>query len=101
VAIDKADPATGVERFPETKRRRFVSPNEQPQLAKAVDRESDEYVQHARSAGSFIQCPKLSAATKSSKRQPETRGGSDVLQLPYCYIRHSVELAVKPNNSWL
>jgi len=29
------------------------------------------------------------------------RGGSDVGQLPYCYIRPSAKLAVKPTNWWL
>jgi integrase len=47
VPIDKANPASGVERFPETKRRRFVTPDELPQLSKAIDREFDEYVRHA------------------------------------------------------
>jgi hypothetical protein len=28
-------------------------------------------------------------------------GGSDLNQLPYCYIRPSAELAVKPTNWWL
>jgi len=45
--MDKANPASGVERFPETKRRRFVTPDELPQLSKAIDQEVDEYVQHA------------------------------------------------------
>ena len=44
---DKANPASGVERFPETKRRRFVTPDELPQLSKAIDQEVDEYVRHA------------------------------------------------------
>ena len=47
VPIDKANPASGLERFPETKRRRFVTPDELPQLSKAIDREFDEYVRHA------------------------------------------------------
>jgi integrase len=47
VPIDKASPASGVERFPETKRRRFVTPDELPQLSKAIDQEADEYVRHA------------------------------------------------------
>ena len=47
VPIDKANPASGVERFPETKRRRFVTPDELPRLSKAIDQEADEYVRHA------------------------------------------------------
>jgi len=47
VPVDKANPASGVERFPETKRRRFITPDELPQLSKAIDREADEYVRHA------------------------------------------------------
>ncbi len=47
VPHDKANPASGVERFPETKRRRFVTPDELPQLSKAIDQEADEYVRHA------------------------------------------------------
>jgi integrase len=47
VPIDKASPASGVERFPETKRRRFVTPDELPQLSKAIDQEADEYIRHA------------------------------------------------------
>jgi integrase len=47
VPIDKANPASGVERFPETKRRRFVTPDELPQLSKAIEQEFDEYVRHA------------------------------------------------------
>jgi integrase len=47
VPHDKANPASGVERFPETKRRRFVTPDELPRLAKAIDQEADEYVRHA------------------------------------------------------
>jgi integrase len=47
VPIDKASPASGVERFPETKRRRFVTPDELPHLSKAIDQEADEYVRHA------------------------------------------------------
>ena len=47
VPHDKANPASGVERFPETKRRRFVTPDELPQLSKAIDQEVDEYVRHA------------------------------------------------------
>ena len=45
--VDKANPAFGVERFPETKRRRFVTPDELPRLSKAIDQEADEYVRHA------------------------------------------------------
>src|ERR1700730_17632876 len=47
VPMDKANPASGVERFPETKRRRFVTPDELPQLSKAIAQEFDEYVRHA------------------------------------------------------
>jgi integrase len=47
VPMDKANPASGVERFPETKRRRFVTPDELPKLSKAIDQEFDEYVRHA------------------------------------------------------
>jgi integrase len=47
VPIDKANPASGVERYRETKRRRFLTPDELPQLARAIDDESDEYVRHA------------------------------------------------------
>ena len=47
VPADKANPASGVERFPETKRRRFVTPDELPRLSKAIDQEADEYVRHA------------------------------------------------------
>jgi integrase len=47
VPIDKANPASGVERFPETKRRRFVTPDELPQLSNAIEQEFDEYVRHA------------------------------------------------------
>ena len=47
VPHDKVNPASGVERFPETKRRRFVTPDELPQLSKAIDQEADEYVRHA------------------------------------------------------
>jgi integrase len=47
VPMDKANPASGVERFPETKRRRFVTPDELPQLSKAIEQEFDEYVRHA------------------------------------------------------
>ena len=36
-----------MERFRETKRRRFVTPDEMPQLARAIDDETDEYVRHA------------------------------------------------------
>lgn len=45
--IDKANPAFGIERFPETKRRRFVTPDELPQLSNAIEQEFDEYVRHA------------------------------------------------------
>ena len=37
VPLDLANPASGVERFRETKRRRFVTPDEMPQLARAID----------------------------------------------------------------
>ncbi len=47
VPADKANPASGVERFPETKRRRFVTPDELPRLSKAINQEADEYVRHA------------------------------------------------------
>jgi len=47
VPVDNANPASGVERFPETKRRRFVTPDELPQLSKAIEQELDEYVRHA------------------------------------------------------
>jgi integrase len=47
VPVDMANPASGVERFRETKRRRFVTPDEMPQLARAIDDETDEYVRHA------------------------------------------------------
>jgi integrase len=47
VPMDKANPASGVERFPETKRRRFVTPDELPQLSKAIEQEIDQYVRHA------------------------------------------------------
>jgi hypothetical protein len=35
---------------------------------------------------------------EAANRDP---GGSDLGQLPYCYIRLSVKLAVKPINLWL
>jgi hypothetical protein len=38
VPIDKASPASGVDRFPETKRRRFVTPDELLQLSKRSTR---------------------------------------------------------------
>ena len=47
VPLDKANPASGVERFPEVKRRRFVTPDELPRLSKAIEQEFDDYVQHA------------------------------------------------------
>ena len=47
VPPDKGNPASGVERFPESKRRRFVTPDEFPRLSKAIEQEFDDYVQHA------------------------------------------------------
>ena len=38
VPIDKANPASGVERFPETKRRRFLTPDELPGYRKRSTR---------------------------------------------------------------
>jgi hypothetical protein len=43
---------------------------------------------------------RTSAVSKSSK-QPRDPGGSDLSQLPYCHMRPSVRLAVKPTNWWL
>jgi hypothetical protein len=40
----------------------------------------------------------LSVATKSSKQPPLDTSGSDLGQLPYCYMRPSAKLAVKPIN---
>jgi integrase len=47
VPLDKANPASGVERFPGVKRRRFVTPDELPRLSKAIEQEFDDYIQHA------------------------------------------------------
>jgi hypothetical protein len=44
--------------------------------------------------------PRTFRNTKSSKRLRHP-GGSDLNQLPYCYIRPSAKLAVKPANWWL
>lgn len=41
------NPAVGIERFAEAKRRRYVTPAEMPNLAKAIDAEQNEFARHA------------------------------------------------------
>jgi len=47
VPIGMQNPAVGIERFHEEKRRRFVTSAEMPQLAKAINAESNLFVQNA------------------------------------------------------
>jgi integrase len=44
---DAANPAVGIEPFPEKKRRRYVTTAEMPKLAKAIDAEDNEFARHA------------------------------------------------------
>lgn len=47
VPRDMPNPAVGIERFAEVKRRRYVTPTEMPRLASAIDAELNEYARHA------------------------------------------------------
>lgn len=44
---DAANPAIGIEPFPEQKRRRYVTTAEMPKLAEAIDAEDNEFARHA------------------------------------------------------
>ncbi len=41
------NPAVGIERYPETKRRRFATAEEMPRIANAIDAEFDPYIRNA------------------------------------------------------
>jgi hypothetical protein len=74
VPIDKANPASGVERFPETKRRRFVTPDELPQLSKAIDQEFDEYRGQRRSRGLYFASKRIGSGARCiAVRNPSSK----------------------------
>lgn len=46
VPRDYANPATGIVRFPERKRRRFITTVEMPRFVRALEEENSEYARH-------------------------------------------------------